>query len=52
MLFKHERLDDAKLHLTQFQELFEGQDESAKNTDPEMLEQAAHLRQALAGAEL
>lgn len=47
MLCKAGRTSDAQLHAEQFSELFEGQDEAAKNADPEMLEQAAHLREAL-----
>jgi Bardet-Biedl syndrome 4 protein len=47
LLQRHEEYDQAKLHLMQFRELFEAQDEEAKNSDPDILEQAYALGRLL-----
>lgn len=47
MLQQNEQNEQAKLQLTQFNQLFDQQDES-KNSDPEIMEQAHVLGQLLA----
>lgn len=46
-LHQHNDHETAKLHLQQFRELFEGQDEGVMNSDPDILEQSHVLGQLL-----
>ena len=47
MLQRHKENDQAKLHLMQFRDLFDAQDEEAKSSDPDLIEQGHTLGRLL-----
>lgn len=47
MLQQNKQFEQAKMHMLQFRELYDLQDEAAKSSDPEVLEQAQVLGQLL-----
>ena len=47
MLHRHKEYEQSKLHLMQFRDLFDSQDEEVKSADPEVIEQAKGLGRLL-----
>ena len=49
MLHRHKEYEQAKLHLLQFRDLFDAQEEDLRSADPEIVDQAKALGRLLGG---